>query len=42
MTFSTLSSQEIELYCKSNKDGKQIGDCPFTQFVQVTLRMFEF
>lgn len=26
---------DIELYCKSNKDGTQIGDCPFTQFLQV-------
>lgn len=26
---------EIELYCKSNKDGNQIGDCPFAQFIQV-------
>lgn len=28
---------EIELYCKSNKDGTQIGDCPFTQFIQLVL-----
>mmetsp|Transcript_10458 Transcript_10458/g.14409 ORF Transcript_10458/g.14409 Transcript_10458/m.14409 type:complete len:300 (+) Transcript_10458:36-935(+) len=28
---------EIELYCKSNKDGTQIGDCPFAQFVQLVL-----
>ena len=27
---------DIELYCKSNKDGTQIGDCPFTQFLQVS------
>jgi len=28
---------DIELYCKSNKDGKQIGDCPFAQFIQLVL-----
>eukprot|EP01040_Poterioochromonas_malhamensis_P000195 gene194-203_t len=28
---------EVELYCKSNRDGKQIGDCPFSQFVQLVL-----
>jgi len=28
---------DVELYCKSNKDGTQIGDCPFTQFLQVSL-----
>ncbi len=28
---------EIELYCKANADGTQIGDCPFAQFVQVEL-----
>ena len=27
----------MELYCKSNKDGKQIGDCPFAQFIQLVL-----
>jgi hypothetical protein len=40
MTYSDIlhrSSQEIQLYCKSNKDGKQISDCPFTQFIQVPL-----
>lgn len=26
---------DLELYCKSNKDGTQIGDCPFAQFIQV-------
>ena len=26
---------DIDLYCKSNSDGTQIGDCPFAQFVQV-------
>jgi len=31
------SPQDIELYCKSNKDGKQIGDCPFAQFIQLVL-----
>lgn len=28
---------EIDLFCKSNGDGTQIGDCPFTQFVQLTM-----
>merc|ERR1719329_137867 len=28
---------DIELYCKSNGDGSQIGDCPFAQFVQIVL-----
>mmetsp|Transcript_16129 Transcript_16129/g.35735 ORF Transcript_16129/g.35735 Transcript_16129/m.35735 type:complete len:303 (-) Transcript_16129:53-961(-) len=28
---------DIELFCKSNKDGSQIGDCPFTQFIQLVL-----
>ena len=26
---------DIDLYCKSNKDGTQIGDDPFSQFIQV-------
>jgi hypothetical protein len=26
---------EIELFCKSNGDGTQIGDCPYAQFIQV-------
>ena len=26
---------DIELFCKSNADGTQIGDCPFSQFIQV-------
>ena len=29
------SQVDVELYCKSNRDGTQIGDCPFTQFIQV-------
>lgn len=29
--------QDMELYCKSNKDGTQIGDCPYAQFVQLVL-----
>eukprot|EP01041_Mallomonas_annulata_P006529 gene6529-13216_t len=28
---------DVDLYCKSNRDGTQIGDCPFTQFVQMVL-----
>jgi len=28
---------EIELFCKGNSDGAQIGDCPFAQFVQLVL-----
>lgn len=28
---------DIELYCKSNQDGTQVGDCPFTQFIQMVL-----
>jgi len=28
---------DIELFCKSNKDGTQIGDCPFAQFIQLVL-----
>jgi glutathione S-transferase len=27
----------MELYCKSNSDGTQIGDCPYSQFVQLVL-----
>ena len=30
-----IIQQEIQLFCKSNKDGTQIGDCPFAQFIQV-------
>ena len=33
---------EIELYCKANADGTQIGDCPFAQFVQVRYCCFIF
>lgn len=33
---------EIELYCKANADGTQIGDCPFAQFVQVSIYMHIF
>lgn len=25
------------MFCKSNKDGKQIGDCPYAQFLQLVL-----
>lgn len=25
------------MFCKSNKDGTQIGDCPFAQFIQLVL-----
>jgi len=28
---------DLELYCKSNKDGTQIGDCPFAQFIQLVM-----
>eukprot|EP00981_Chlorochromonas_danica_P004328 scaffold867_cov176-Ochromonas_danica.AAC.15 len=28
---------EIDLYCKSNKDGTQIGDCPYAQFIQLVM-----
>jgi glutathione S-transferase len=28
---------EMQLYCKSNRDGTQIGDCPFAQFIQMVL-----
>jgi len=28
---------DIELFCKSNNDGSQIGDCPFTHFVQMVM-----
>lgn len=30
-------SLDIDLYCKAAKDGLQIGDCPFAQFVQMVL-----
>jgi len=35
--FDTGVKAEIDLYCKSNKDGTQIGDCPFGQFVQLVM-----
>lgn len=35
--FDKGDAAEVELYCKSNKDGSQIGDCPFAQFVQLVL-----
>jgi len=28
---------DITLYCKSNGDGTQIGDCPFAQFIQLVM-----
>lgn len=28
---------EVELYCKANDEGTQIGDCPFAQFVQLVM-----
>jgi glutathione S-transferase len=28
----------MELYCKSNRDGRQIGDCPFAQFIQLVMQ----
>ena len=31
---------DIELYCKSNRDGTQIGDDPFAQFVQVKKKKY--
>jgi glutathione S-transferase len=36
--FETGAKPDIELYCKSNNDGSQIGDCPFAQFVQLVLQ----
>ena len=33
---------EIELYCKANADGTQIGDCPFAQFVQVCIYFYTY
>lgn len=35
--FDVGEKAEIDLYCKSNKDGTQIGDCPFSQFIQLVL-----
>ena len=35
--FDTGAKVEIDLYCKSNRDGTQIGDCPFAQFVQLVM-----
>eukprot|EP00596_Hydrurales_sp_CCMP1899_P002502 CAMPEP_0119041594 /NCGR_PEP_ID=MMETSP1177-20130426/12581_1 /TAXON_ID=2985 /ORGANISM="Ochromonas sp, Strain CCMP1899" /LENGTH=262 /DNA_ID=CAMNT_0007007765 /DNA_START=188 /DNA_END=976 /DNA_ORIENTATION=- len=35
--FDVGQKVEIELYCKSNTDGKQLGDCPFAQFIQLVL-----
>jgi len=31
------ASIELELFLKSNKDGTQIGDCPYAQFVQLVM-----
>jgi len=28
---------EVELFCKAAKDGNQIGDCPFAQFIQMVM-----
>ncbi len=31
----------MELYCKAGPGGKSVGDCPFTQYVQIfALHMF--
>lgn len=35
--FEVGEQAEMELYCKGNNDGTQIGDCPFAQFVQLVL-----
>ena len=35
--FDTGVKAEIDLFCKSNRDGTQIGDCPFAQFVQLVM-----
>lgn len=35
--FDVGEKVDMELYCKGNKDGTQIGDCPFTQFVQMVM-----
>jgi glutathione S-transferase len=35
--FETGEKIDLELYCKSNADGTQIGDCPFAQFIQMVL-----
>jgi len=35
--FETDGHAEVQLYAKSNSDGKQIGDCPFAQFLQMVL-----
>lgn len=34
---SYIEGSDVLLYCKSAKDGLQIGDCPFAQFVQMVL-----
>jgi len=36
--FDVGEKSELDLYCKASKDGIQIGDCPFTQFVQMVLQ----
>lgn len=35
--FEVGDKPEFELFCKSNKDGTQIGDCPFAQFIQMVM-----
>lgn len=30
---------EVDFFCKSSKDGKQVGDCPYAQFVQMVMKM---
>lgn len=35
--FEQGDAVDIDLYCKSNADGTQIGDCPFAQFIQMVL-----
>lgn len=30
-----LLTPDLELFCKAGPDGKSLGDCPFTHYVQV-------
>lgn len=35
-----LLEPDMELFCKAAADGNALGDCPFTHYIHVRLRLF--
>lgn len=37
-----LLEPDIELFCKAGPDGKALGDCPFTHYINVRFSLARF